>query len=53
MRITKKVRCLHCSTIVEGDASCTCGKIMIKENTVVVGAMGTDYVDVSPKLLNE
>jgi hypothetical protein len=53
MNIVKKIKCLHCGEVIEGNRSCGCGQIMIDEDTVLVGAAGKDYVDVSQKLLNE
>jgi hypothetical protein len=57
MKIDKKVKCLHCGTIVQCNEDvcvrkCSCGKVSISGETVTEGAMGTDYVDVSAKLLN-
>ena len=58
MKIDKKVKCVHCNsevtlndTIVE--AKCTCGAIVVTNGLVTEGAHGSDWVDISPVLLNE
>jgi hypothetical protein len=56
MEIQKKIKCTSCGTILtvyEGSTSeCTCKKVMILEGHIQ-GTVGTDYIDVSPKLLCE
>lgn len=50
MKIVKKVQCLKCQAVIEGEnAKCTCGSVSINENTIV----GVDYKDLTPKLLTE
>lgn len=53
MNIIKKVKCLHCNEIIEGNKQCNCGKIAIATDIVTEGIEGKDYIDVSAKLLNE
>ena len=57
MNIPKRVKCLHCNEILNIDekknTKCSCGKITIVESTVVIGREGTDWVNISPVLLNE
>ena len=56
MEIQKKIKCVSCGSVVtvyEGcTTNCNCQKLMIVEGHIV-GTLGTDYIDVSPKLLNE
>lgn len=56
MEIQKKIKCVHCGSVItvyEGcTAQCKCKKILIVEGHIQA-SVGTDYVDVSPKLLNE
>lgn len=56
--IDKKIKCVHCgqemtinstSTIV---TKCTCGKVATNNGVITEGAQGTDWVDISPQLLN-
>jgi hypothetical protein len=58
MKINKKLKCVHCGDIVECTEShcvkvCSCGKVSLNGEIITEGALGKDYVDVSPKLLNE
>jgi len=53
MQINKKVKCLHCQSVVEHDGSCSCGKVRITNGTITEGSLGRDYVDISARLLNE
>jgi len=53
MNIKKRVKCLHCGTVVEQEGKCTCGKVSLAANLVTEGAEGIDYQDISAKLLNE
>lgn len=54
MQIIKKIKCKHCGEIIEGEnVKCTCGKVIIVENTIPpVAIVGIDYEDLTPKLLN-
>ena len=55
----KKIKCIHCDSELILDCNdvcvseCTCGKISINNGVILEGVQGTDWVDVSPKLLNE
>ena len=53
MIITKKVKCVHCSSVVEQNGNCTCGKVKLTNGVITEGSLGKDYVDVSAVLLNE
>jgi uncharacterized protein YbbK (DUF523 family) len=53
MVITKKVKCVHCSSVVEQNGSCSCGKVKITNGTITEGSLGKDYIDVSAQVLNE
>ena len=53
MIIKKKVKCLHCNSVVEEEGKCACGKVSVAANMVTEGAEGIDYQDISAKLLNE
>jgi len=53
MNIVKKIKCVHCQTIIEENGVCKCGKIKIVQGTIIEGALGLDYIDISAKLLNE
>lgn len=58
MKISKKVKCLHCGSVVECNEqicvkSCSCGKVSISGEVITEGVLGKDYVDISAKLLNE
>jgi len=57
MKIQKKVKCLHCGVVLECNEQhcvkkCTCGKVSLSGEVITEGVYGTDYVDVSQKLLN-
>lgn len=56
MVIVKKIKCKWCGDIiavVEGASiKCSCGKVILNEG-VIRGELGADYIDVTPKLLNE
>ena len=54
--ITKKVKCLHCGTVVEchGDScmlTCNCQKVRVVGGIITEGSLGVDYIDASNKLL--
>ncbi|MFW6219552.1 MAG: hypothetical protein ACOC33_01660 [bacterium] len=58
MKINKKLKCIHCGTVVECNefrcvSKCSCGKVIISGECVTEGSLGKDYIDVSAKLLNE
>lgn len=53
MQINKKVKCVHCQSIVEHNGSCICGKVKVTNGTITEGILGKDYVDISAQLLNE
>jgi len=53
MIIPKKVKCVHCSSVVEQNGSCVCGKVKLTNGTITEGNLGKDYVDVSAQVLNE
>ena len=53
MNIAKKIKCVHCQSVVENEGKCTCGKVVLTNGTITEGQLGTDYVDVSQVLLNE
>lgn len=58
MVLTKKVKCLHCKQELECKdtictVTCNCGKVNINSGIITEGVQGKDYIDVSPKLLNE
>ena len=57
--IKKKIKCVHCSDEIMLDefssdiVSCTCGAIKSSGDIITEGVVGDDWIDVSPKLLNE
>ena len=53
MNITKKVKCVHCQSVVEHSGACTCGKVKLTNGVITEGSLGADYIDVSQVLLNE
>ena len=54
MRIIKKIQCLKCSSIIEENGTCDCGKVQIINNNLITeGVLGKDYIDMSAVLLNE
>ncbi|MFW6272627.1 MAG: hypothetical protein ACOC2U_02465 [bacterium] len=53
MNIVKKIKCVHCQETVEHNGSCSCGKVKMTNGTITEGKLGSDYLDVSAKLLNE
>lgn len=53
MKMDKKVKCLHCGHEITNNGQCSCGKVKMTQESVIVGTFGTDYIDVSPKILNE
>lgn len=53
MEIKKKVKCMHCNGVVEHSGSCNCGSIVMVEGVVNGAYAGKDYIDISPRLLNE
>ena len=56
--IEKKIKCVHCEEVMILDAtstvavSCGCGKTTHNNGVITEGVQGTDWVDVSPTLLN-
>lgn len=56
MEIQKKIKCLSCGVVLvlndKLNNECNCGKVFIIEGHIQ-GTIGTDYIDVSPILLNE
>jgi len=57
VKIDKKIKCVHCDNeiLVDGvmEGKCTCGAVVVTNGVITEGAIGTDWVDVSPILLNE
>lgn len=58
MVLTKKIKCLHCEETLECNnavctAKCGCGKVSLNNGIITEGVQGKDYIDISPKLLNE
>ena len=58
MKISKKIKCIHCNTILECTEThcvktCSCKKVSLNGEIITEGVCGKDYLDVSPKLLNE
>ena len=57
--IEKKIKCMHCGNelVVNNHSTdvvqCECGKIAMNNGIITEGMQGTDWVDVSPRLLNE
>ena len=55
-RRPKFIKCVECGQIINvsenQNFSCNCNRIVILEGTIK-GIAGTDYIDVSPQLLNE
>ena len=57
--MNKKIKCVHCEEeIIVDDMSttkveCKCGKISMINGVITEGTQGIDWVDISPKLLNE
>ena len=56
--IKKKVKCVHCGDTLECNETvcvlkCTCGKVSLNGATITEGTQGSDWIDVSPTLLNE
>jgi len=57
--IKEKVKCVHCGTELTLDCDvicevkCECGKVSTNNGVIVEGVQGKDWVDVSPRLLNE
>lgn len=56
MNIIQKIKCTSCGDIIaviEGSSiECSCGKVVLVEGSIR-GNKGFDYIDVTPKLLNE
>lgn len=57
MKINKKVKCLHCGQTLECNEQscnlvCSCGKVKLSGEIITEGVLGTDYMDVTPRLLN-
>ena len=58
MILQKKLKCVHCGTIVECkngvcQLTCGCGKVKVNGQYIIEGQVGKDFVDVSPQLLQE
>jgi len=53
LTIPKKIKCVHCETIIENAGKCSCGKVNLVSGIIVEGSFGKDYIDVSAILLNE
>jgi len=53
MIISKKVKCVHCGSVVEQNGSCVCGKVKLTNGIITEGSLGKDYIDVSAQVLNE
>ena len=53
MIIKTKLKCIHCNSIVEDTGVCTCGKVKLSYSMIVEGKLHTDYVDITPRVLNE
>jgi hypothetical protein len=53
MKITKKVKCIHCQSVVEENGDCNCGKVKLTNGIIIEGNIGKDYIDISAVLLNE
>ncbi len=57
-KIDKKIKCVHCNQEMVVDATsvvvtkCSCGKIAMNNGVITEGAQGSDWVDISPQLLN-
>ena len=57
--IKEKIKCIHCNTEIVLDNTsispikCSCGKIITNNGVIIEGVKGVDWVDISPKLLNE
>ena len=57
--IDKRIKCMHCDLEMGVDPTstvplvCTCGKVSLNNGIITEGVQGTDWVDVSPQLLNE
>lgn len=56
MNIIRKIKCKGCGDIIavlEGSSiECSCGRVVLIEGRIK-GDIGSDYIDVTPKLLNE
>lgn len=52
MNIIKKVKCVHCSSIIEETGVCVCGKVRLTNGVITEGNLGKDYEDISARLLN-
>ena len=56
--INKKIKCIHCGQELTLDNTsttaikCGCGKVATNNGVITEGAQGTDWVDISPQLLN-
>ena len=57
MKIDKKIKCVHCGNeiVVDGlpEGRCACGTIVVTNGIITEGVVGTDWIDISPILLNE
>ncbi len=56
--IVKKIKCVHCGQTLECKeavciSKCSCGKVAMNGGVITEGVQGSDWIDVSPKLLNE
>ena len=53
MSILKKIKCIHCGSVVEQQGSCECGKVKINNGNITEGVCGSDYIDISLQVLTE
>lgn len=53
MKIPKKLKCVHCQDVIQGNTTCKCGTVSLVNETVVLGQLGKDYQDISAILLTE
>ena len=57
--INKKIKCVHCNKEMTIDPTsivaekCTCEKVSMNNGVITEGVQGTDWIDISPQLLNE
>ena len=55
----KKIKCLHCGSEITVECAdicvnkCDCGVVSVNNGIILEGKQGIDWVDVTPKLLNE
>jgi hypothetical protein len=53
MIIEKRIKCVHCNSIIIETGNCTCGKVKVIKGIITEGKLGEDFIDVSATLLNE